>query len=267
MAHGIYISCHAVVTHRDDFVSIDIDRVIHPERGLPSGRVNRELLKRGMWILVTILLAVNLLRGDGLVALTGVLYYIFYFRAKYKLTLLSRPMYSNLIFLGIAPYVCYSVSGTVSLAHLVLGVFMWVAVLGHEFAHNVEEKPEKWETRIVWELRMRHSYSSFLGADRCALVAAALFTMACSLGVLFWFLAGKPLIFLFLLAGAEIHIVLLLARLLEKPVKRNAKPFYVAGFTFFLLPCLGLYIDRLYPVIKDLFGYLFSQAFYNLVIV
>jgi hypothetical protein len=55
-----------------------------------------------------------------------------------------------------------------------------------------------------------------------------------------------PWVFGLLLVITTAHLGFLGTRLIREPAYKNAKPFYVAGFTFFLLPLAGLIIDNLW---------------------
>ena len=78
-------------------------------------------------------------------------------------------------------------------------------------------------------------YTEAIRARPSAGVALALFAGAALFAWLAWLRMSKPWVFGMLLVITTVHLGFLGVRLIKKPEYKNAKPFYVAGFTFFLL--------------------------------
>jgi len=55
-----------------------------------------------------------------------------------------------------------------------------------------------------------------------------------------WLAMGRLVVFGMLFVMTSLYIGFLGTRLLREPGYKNAQPFYIAGFTFFLLPLAGL---------------------------
>lgn len=222
----------------DDVMSIDVDRVMHPDRGLPSGKIRLSNLRSFMTVIVLIILIINYFWGQfsGIAIMT--IYYGLFFKFKYKIPLLIRPFFSNMIFFGIPGYVYYVESSQISYVHMLLGLFIWLTVVAHEFAHSVHGDKENTQLGIL-------TYSKILGARGSALLSLLFFFMASIVGFIFWFNANKPKLFFIMLLITGFHIGYLEFNLIKEPVQKKANPFYIYGFTFFLLPCMGLIIDSL----------------------
>jgi hypothetical protein len=110
--------------------------------------------------------------------------------------------------------------------------------VAHEWAHNVHG-PEEAGLGLA-------AYVETNGARPSAALALALFAGAELFAVLAWLSMARPWVFGLLLVITTAHLGFLGTRLIREPAYKNAKPFYVAGFTFFLLPLAGLTIDNLW---------------------
>lgn len=220
----------------DDLADLELDRRYQPQRGLAAGRIQPRSLALGLAWSWSGLLLLNLALGTGKAALLLSIYYTAYFLwGKKHLPLWLRPAASNLIF-GLLVLFGPGVGGLAWRPLLALGVMCWLAAIAHEWAHNIRRREEPGAPG---------DYVAHYGPRPAAMVAAALFTAAAASGLLAWFFLGQPLGFGLGLLFSILHLGYLTRRLLQAPERRRARPFYVAGFTFFLVPLLGLGLENL----------------------
>jgi len=221
----------------DDLTSLPTDKISHPERGLPAGRLEARNLRNFLALAVSAMVLWQVNIPAMLAAIGTVIFYVLFFRDfKEKLPLLTRPFFSNIIF-AVIP--CYAgiMGGNLTPAHLWLAVFIWLAAVAHELAHNVHGPLET-------DLGLA-DYVESIGARSTAALALVLFALAGFFAFLAWLSLARPWVFGLLLVLTAAHLGFLGAKLIREPEYENARPFYVAGFTFFLVPLAGLLIDRL----------------------
>ena len=237
----------------DDIASVQTDALHHPQRGLVSGRISSPRLAMVMAALLVGLVLINLwsgVRALGLLAMA--VFYLLYFGMKTRLHVLVRPLFSNLVFMFVPVYAATVDDPAVFRQALFMGLFAWIAAVAHEYGHSVQaagEGPTDAET-----------YSNLLGSRNNAVLAAAGFGIAAMMGVLFWYQAGRPRLFLMVLVMVTFHLGWLSVRLIHNPCKAKAKPFYVFGFTFFLLPYLAFIFDKLWAALSGVSS--FAQIAY-----
>ena len=220
----------------DDLSSLEADRLTHPDRGLPSGRINATSLGHALCVLVALLLAVNSSSLHRVVLLLATTAFYGLFNAnRQRIGVLPRPLFSNIVFAGIPLYVCYLGRANPNLPHLLYGLFVWISAVAHEYAHNAHGPGEG-----VAGIK---DYSAVLGARGTAIAATFGFAAAAVTGSLFWATCGQPPVFAVMLTATFIHIMYLGAKSIRHPVAANAQPFYICGFTFFLIPSIGLIVD------------------------
>ena len=221
----------------DDLASIDTDRITHPDRGLPSGRIDAAGLTYAMATVATMAVVLNLSRGHfrSLLFLAGV--YTLYFLFFRKIPVLIKPFLSNLVFGWIPPYVAATLLNRFSFEHLMLGLFAYGSAIAHEYAHSVHAADEA-------SGRLK-TYASLLGPRRSAILSLLMYVAAGTMGLVYWSHAGRPVFFLLILMVTTIRIIYLEIRLIDDPGVRTARPFYIAGFGFFLFPYSGLIFDNL----------------------
>ncbi len=221
----------------DDLASIDMDRITHPDRGLPSGRINSSRLSYSMATIATMVVALNLFgeHFKGTLVLVG--YYGFYFFFIKRIPILIKPFLSNLLFCWIPLYIADTLLDRSSLEHLILGLFAYGSAIAHEYAHTVHNEDES-----PGQLK---TYSSLLGPRRSAIISFLMYVAAGTMGFVYWSQAGRPVLFLLILMVTSVQILYLEIRLIRDPVIRYARPFYVAGYGFFLFPYVGLIFDNL----------------------
>jgi len=208
----------------DDIQSIKVDRITHPERGLVSGRINSAQLTQAIWLMITLIIFVNYFWGNVLAIIFIVFYYILFFSFKNKLPVLLKPFLSSFAFGYIVIYTSYVVNSYISSAQVLLGLFIWVSVIAHEYAHSVDADNR---------------------AQFFALISLIGYLLACILGSIFWLIANQPPLFIIILMLSTLYILFLEIQLIKKPSSEQAVKFYINGFLFFLLPCLGLIIDQI----------------------
>lgn len=224
----------------DDLASIDNDRTTHPDRGLPSGRINAARLTCSMASVATMVVVVNLFGGHFRDALFLAGYYSLYFFSIKRSPLLIKPFLSNVVFCWIPLYIADTLLNRFSLEHVMLGLFAYGSVIAHEYAHSVHAEDEG-------SVHLK-TYSSLLGSRWSAVLSGLMYTAAGTMGFMYWFLAGRPLFFLLILLATSVQILYLEIQLIREPAVRTARRFYVAGYGFFLFPYLGLILDNLVPV-------------------
>lgn len=221
----------------DDLSDLSVDRKWHPERGLSHGEIRAKRIKGAVVVGLLLLVFFNHWR-PGIYYFGGLaVFYIFYYLFKTKLPVSVLPLLVNLVFLFIPLYCGWMMTGSASFPLWLLAMFIWAAVVGHDFAHSVHGLDE-----VLPEV---DTPSRHLGSKTAAIAGLIGYLAAIIFGGVFWYLNYGSLLFGLMLAGTCILIMVLAVRLVRRPIQRNARPFYIWGFVFFLLPLLGLIIERL----------------------
>lgn len=137
IADGIFIIATLFLTllavrMADDLASIDTDRITHPDRGLPSGRINATRLTYSMVSIAAIVVVLNLFGGHFRDTLVLVGYYCLYFLSIRKFPLLMKPILSNVVFCWIPMYIADTLLGRFSFEYLMLGLFAYISAIAHE---------------------------------------------------------------------------------------------------------------------------------------
>lgn len=220
----------------DDLASIDRDRITHPDRGLPSGSINATKLTYTVMVLSALVVSLNVINGDVAATLFLIGYYGLYFFSFRTIPFLIKPCLSNVVFCWIPVYVAHTVSHQFSFAHLLLGLFAYGSAIAHEYAHSVHtanEAPTHSKT-----------YATLLGSRFSAMLSLIMYILAGVMALMFWYRSGRPTFFMGTLGVTSAQIIYLEIRLIFEPTVHRARSFYVAGYTFFLLPYLALVLDR-----------------------
>lgn len=241
---------------QDDLSDIAIDRTTHPERSLVSGAINPSNLRLCLIIGTGIVLVLNYFAHLFLPVITMIFVYAIFCYLKQWIALPLHPIFVNAVFFFIPLYAGLIAPGSAELSHILLGLFIWAAVIAHDFAHSVHGPTES-SADVA-------SFSSILGSRGSAITALCAFVLAGLIGLSFWIQSGRPLLFSILLTTTFVYILFLGIRLVKMPNIANAKPFYVYGFAFFLLPLLGLIIDNylgLRPLEADSFIEFITRIF------
>jgi 4-hydroxybenzoate polyprenyltransferase len=219
----------------DDLADLERDRVLHPERGLSSGRIDPARLLDANLALGTMLVALESPSTWRLAfSLGACAFYCAWFSSwRARVHPVVRPFLSNLVF----PCAVFHGAGPGAWRPAVLlALYAWLAAVAHEFAHNVRSPEE--------EPRLGPGYAHALGAKGTAVLSLALFAAAALVVALLWLALGRPRS----LGGALVATVAgagyLLARLLRDPGPQPARSLYRAGIVLALAPALGLILRR-----------------------
>ncbi len=222
----------------DDLVSLRRDRIAHPERGLPSGRIAARPLgaaAAALFGVAAVLGAPRLLAGAAVVGL----FYAAYFALEARIPLPLRPPLVDAVFAAIP-------LGTGLLAHgtgpppggaALLAPFFWLAAVGHDYAHDVHAPAEA--------LPGVATCSGALGPRPTAVLGAACYAGAFAIGLVAARAAHWPPLFVVSLILLFGHAGTLLARLVARPGHDRARRLYIAGMACFALPSLLLAVDRI----------------------
>jgi 4-hydroxybenzoate polyprenyltransferase len=222
----------------DDISDIEKDHIRMPERGLPSGKIDTLKLRRFLYICLIVIFTINIWPWQkGAMVVAVILFYFFFFKFKNLVHLVIQSCFINLIFGLISIYVCFLNNGTITLSYILIGLFTWLSVVAHDFAHSVHGENE--------EINEIPDFSKIFGPRQSAILSIILYVLATFTGFLFWPISGKPLLFIVFLSATTLQILYLGIKLIKNPVSSKAKVFYIYGFTFFLIPSIGLIIDRM----------------------
>lgn len=220
----------------DDLSDLELDRQIHPERGLASGRIPAASLRRWLVLSLGCLFILNLSARKLMVVGGMALYYsVFFLGVKKRLPLGWRPFLSNIAF-AVVPLYAVLPGGSWGTVHFLVAGFVWLGAVAQEWAHNVRA-PGEGTAGLV-------GYAELFGPRTAAAVALALFLGAAALGLGIYLILGRPPFFGLSLLATSLQVAWLGVKLLIQPNAHRARPFYVFGFTFFLLPLAGLMVDR-----------------------
>jgi 4-hydroxybenzoate polyprenyltransferase len=216
----------------DDICDIPIDRITHPERGLCSGAINLTRINRFRVVAVLVMLALQGLQLPALIFIATVLaLFAVFFVLKPRLPTVVHVVLLNGS-LAVFPLYCGVLfGGQLSEFHLLMGLFVWVGGVAHDFSHSLLD------TRGVPPQQL----NPINRINQHALAWWSLLLFAVSAG------AGSMLVlrqhtqwgFAACLIVVCCILVPLIRRLIAQPSAATAKPFYVFGFVFFLLPILG----------------------------
>ena len=215
----------------DDLADLEADRVLHPNRGLSSGRLDPARLRGANLALGAALLA---LESGSMWRLTFFLggcahYGAWYAVWRARVHAVARPFFSNLVF----PCAVLHGAGPSGWRGAVpLALFAWLAAVAHEFAHNVRSVEE--------EPPSGPGYARALGARGTAILGTALFAAAGLAAVLLWLELDRPRWFGVALMVAAGGLGFFLGRLLREPGPQRSRALYRAGILFGLAPAAGL---------------------------
>jgi 4-hydroxybenzoate polyprenyltransferase len=230
----------------DDLRSLEHDRITHPERALPAGRIAARPLAVGAALLCAVAVALSVPRltlGLGLVAA----YYAAYYVLVERIPVVVRPPLVNAVFLAIPPGVGLlsgavgAAGGAGASALAPLAAFFWLSAVGHDYAHEVhaaEEAPPGPRT-----------VSQVLGPRVTAGVGLCCYVGSCVAGLLAAQRAhvpgNWPPLFVTSLCALFVYVGFLLVRLVARPGRERARRLYVSGVACFAVPSLLLGLDRL----------------------
>jgi 4-hydroxybenzoate polyprenyltransferase len=210
----------------DDLSDLEFDKQMKPARGLCSGAIPEARLRQAFWVVVILfLLGHRGSAGETLVWGSLIGYSLFY-RIKARLPFFLRTLGVNALFLLVPQYVAVTSGMPPRGEPWLLGVFFWFSVIAHEFTHSLAEDGRG---NALYERHFSRRTQAILGAIGygLALLAAG-----------FWAIRSDQGTFLFALLPWTMVVLCLCVRLIRNPVPENAKPFFVQGFLFFLVPLL-----------------------------
>ncbi len=230
---GVSTLCALVMLRAvDDLSDLDHDRRCHPGRGLVSGRIDPTGLKTAAVLLGMLVTGLNFVPPGSIYV--GILLgtYLVFYGLKARLRAAWQPLWVNLIFAAVPFY-----AAGWSASALLLALFVWLAVAGHDYCHSVHARTEG--------CGVRETPSSCWGPRGAALAGVGAYLLSAAAGAGFWIAAGRPHLFSLALAASVVSLVVLGGALIIKPCRIRAQAFYVPGFLFFVLPLAGFIIDKL----------------------
>jgi hypothetical protein len=171
------------------------------------------------------------------------LLYAFVFYYKDAMPNLMRIPLINIIFLFLPVYVGVTGSSPAWIPLILLGFFIWLSTIAHDISHSIQESTEGSD-------HASHSLTT-VNPRLAALVSTLIFLSAAGVGFLFWWYIGRPLIFIILLCSTLGQIFYLSVKLIQNPALSTARPFYVHGFTFFLVPLSGMTVTHLLKLFME----------------
>jgi hypothetical protein len=221
-----------VIRLSDDLCDVEVDRATHPERLLCSNPEALRQLRGVRWGLAALALLLLVPRWEalGLVA-ASLLLFAGFFLVKHRLPPLAQAALLNASLFPFPALASLLLRGEAGPAELLLGAFFWLGGFAHDCSHcllDLEDVPPEALppiNRIDQRLLAWISLAAFL-------LAAALGFALVGAG---WAGAG----FGACLALTTGVVLALEWRLIRRPGAATAKPFYVFGFAFFLLPALA----------------------------
>jgi 4-hydroxybenzoate polyprenyltransferase len=226
----------------DDLRSLAHDRIAHPGRAVPSGRIAARPLAAGAALLLAAALVLGLPHLSlGLVLLAA--YYAAYYAAAERIPLVLRPPLVNAVFLAIPPGVALLAHGAVAgrSAQAALAACFWLSAVGHDYAHEVHAQDEMPPGPPT--------IPPVLGPRRTAALGLACYAAACAAGLLAARAArvpgGWPPLFVASLVLLYGFVGILLVRLIARPCRERARRLYVSGMACFAVPSLALGLDHL----------------------
>ena len=223
----------------DDICDIPIDKITHPERALCSG--NSVLKHANLFRVFSVIFMLSLqfmsARALALIGLVLIVYFIF-FIIKPKLPVLLHTIILNSTLAIFPIYSSIILYEKISNFHLLLGVFFWLGGLAHDFSHSLIDtnKVTPQELNPINQIDQR----------LLAIFSLILFLIASTVGAVMAYLSFTGLAFSICLIITTIIIMALEAKLISNPSEEAAKPFYIMGFIYFLLPSLGNTIETVY---------------------
>ena len=219
----------------DDISDIKTDTIVSPERGLVSGEIDVNKLKKGALLCAFLILFLNYTFSAFLTVLSIVVFYVIFYSLKRNIPYVLHPLFVNVIFPMIPLYVGMLKDG-VDMALILLAFFLWTAVIAHDYGHSVHGPSENVEGV--------QSFSNSLGSGKSATLAVLAFVCSSLAGFLFWSQSGLGLLFPIALACTSILIAKNSVKLLKDPVKATARKFYISGFVYFLVPLIAVVVEK-----------------------
>jgi len=228
------LSALVVLRAVDDLSDLAADRRCHPRRGLVNGRIQPAGLKKVAVLLCMLIAGLNFVPPGSIYVSIMLGAYMVFYGLKERLSAVWQPFWVNLIFLAIPFY-----AAGWSTAVVYLALFVWLAVVGHDFCHSVHARSEGFQ--------VGQTLSACWGPRKAALIGVGAYFVSAAAGAGFWISAGRPLLFCLALTTSALGLAVLGPALIVNPCRARAQAFYVPGFLFFVLPLAGYIMDKLIP--------------------
>lgn len=215
----------------DDICDIPIDQITHPDRLLCSGEISLKEINRFRFSSVIIMLALQIPNLNALFFLTLTIgLFLLFFKVKPVLPVLLHTTILNFSLFIFPVYTGYLFCGEASSIHVLIGLFFWLGGLAHDYSHCLIDSRGQRPESLNPINRINQHYLAWL--------SLLLFTSATGVGLYIivnqWVTPG----FTIGLTLMSATILLFEYKLIKSPNETTAKPFYVGGFIFFLLPAL-----------------------------
>lgn len=226
----------------DDISDMQVDMRVSPQRGLVSGKIDLNSLKNGAFLCGFFVLFLNSSLAAFLAVVTVAICYLIFYTLKQKIPYVLQPLFVNMIFPAIPVYAGILNGGKVLMSLVLLAIFMWTAVIAHDYAHSIHG-PSEGVAGI-------QSFSGCLGSRRSAALAVLFFLCSSIAGILFWYQSDLGLLFPGALACTSFFIAGNCIKLLKNPVKTTARKFYIAGFVYFLVPLIAVIAETTFKAME-----------------
>ncbi len=229
----------------DDLTDIHVDKTCHPERLLVSGKINQRKFINALLFTGGLVFCLNFREKVPLFITGLMLLYALIFYYKSTIPAVFRIPLINVIFLILPIYVGVTGYSTSWTPLILLGLFIWISTIAHDIAHSIHER-----TAVIVD-----TSSLLINANprQGALLATTMFMIAAGVGFLFWWCIGQPLLFIMLLGTTLAQVFYLSIKLIRNPHFATARPFYIYGFTFFLIPLIGLTLNSLLGILREFY--------------
>ncbi|CAM3913488.1 hypothetical protein VA7868_02303 [Vibrio aerogenes CECT 7868] len=220
----------------DDLCDLGIDRIAHPERLLCRDQFSVSILKRCRWLVTGPLIVMNTVAAAHPVAmliflLSALLICSLFFFIKPWLPTLVHTALLNAM-LGIFP--CYAgvlTTGHIGMAHLLMALFFWLGSFAHDLSHSLLDTAHT----PPGQLKPLNRFNQ----KTLAMTSLALYLLSAGTGYLLFHYQAVSSVFLAALGICTLVIIRLECALIRHPTRNTARPFYVWGYLFFLLPVLA----------------------------
>ena len=165
--------------------------------------------------------------------------YAAFFSVQQRIPVVARPPLLNAVFLVIPCFAGLLRGYGPVPSLLVLGAFFWLSAVGQDYAHAVhgegESHPEVLTVARAW------------GPRRTAVVGLGCYVVALAVGSSLVVLrptdGWRMLPYLFGLVLCFVALAPLLVQLIIEPCRKRARPLYVGGVVFFLVPSVLLGLE------------------------
>ncbi len=226
----------------DDISDRQVDMSVSPERGLASGKIDLSSLKKSAFLCGSFVLFLNSSLAAFLTVVSVAVCYFVFYTFKQKIPYVLQPLFVNIIFPVIPVYAGMLNGGKMGMSLVLLAIFIWTAVIAHDYAHSIHGPSEGIEGI--------QSFSGSLGSGRSAALAVLVFLCSSFSGFLFWYQSDLGLLFPGALVCTSLFITANCVKLLKNPVKATARKFYISGFVYFLVPLIAVIAETTFKTME-----------------